>query len=146
MNLWYSAATLFSIGKAPVAPGFAGSLVTLILWLLLPMNWVVQGMVIIFLVIFGVFVSGQAAIFKNEHDPSEVVIDEAAGMGIALFMLPHSIGLYAGAFVLFRILDVLKPSIIHRSQKLPGGWGIMIDDVLAGLLTLLIITGFQSLS
>jgi phosphatidylglycerophosphatase A len=146
MNLWYSAATLFSIGKAPIAPGFAGSLATLILWLFLPMNWVIQGIIIIFLVIFGVFASGQAAIYKKEHDPSEVVIDEAAGMGIALFMLPHSIGLYIGAFILFRIFDVLKPSIIHRSQNLPGGWGIMIDDVLAGLLTLLILTGIQTLS
>ena len=145
MNLWYSAATLFSIGKVPIAPGFAGSMVTLILWLLLPINWVVHSAVIIFLLIFGVFASGKAAILKKEHDPSEVVIDEAAGMGIALFMLPHSPSLYAIAFILFRIFDVLKPSIIYRSQKLPGGWGIMLDDVLAGLFTLLIITGIQSL-
>ena len=146
MNLWYSAATLFFIGRTPIAPGFAGSLLTLIIWLFLPMNWIVQGLVVIFLIVFGIIASGKAARFKKEHDPSEVVIDEVAGMGIALFMLPHSFWLYTVAFIIFRIFDVLKPSIIHRSQKLPGGWGIMIDDVIAGFFTLLIITGIQTLS
>ncbi len=145
MNLWYTVATLFSVGKAPIAPGLAGSLVTLILWYFLPLNWVVQGVVIVFLLLIGVLASGKAAELKGDHDPSEVVIDEAAGMGIALFMLPHSFGLYAGALILFRIFDVLKPSFIHRSQKLPGGWGIMIDDVLAGLFTLFLISGIQTL-
>ena len=74
----------------------------------------------------------------HDHDPSEVVIDEATGMGIALFMLPHSITLYTMAFILFRIFDIFKPSFIYRVQNLPGGWGIMLDDVLAGIFCWLI--------
>ena len=77
----------------------------------------------------------------NDHDPSEVVIDEATGMGITLFMLPHSITIYTMAFILFRIFDIFKPSFIYRVQNLPGGWGIMLDDVLAGIFCWLICRG-----
>ncbi len=83
--------------------------------------------------------------YLNDHDPSEVVIDEAVGMGISLFMLPHSFGLYLLAFILFRIFDIFKPSFIYQSQDLPGGWGIMVDDVLAGLFTLALVNGIASI-
>ena len=79
----------------------------------------------------------------DDHDPSEVVIDEVVGMGISLFMLPHSPGLYLLAFILFRVFDILKPSFIYRIQNLSGGWGIMLDDVLAGLLTFTIVKGIS---
>ena len=81
----------------------------------------------------------------DDQDPSEIVIDEAAGMGISLFLLPHSLGLYLLAFILFRIFDVLKPSFIHQVQNLPGGWGIMLDDVLAGLITFALVNGVASI-
>ena len=81
----------------------------------------------------------------GDHDPSEVVIDEAVGMGISLFMLPHSLVLYLLAFFLFRFMDIFKPSFIYRIQNLPGGWGIMLDDVLAGIFTFALVTGFSSL-
>ena len=74
-----------------------------------------------------------------------MVIDEAVGMGISLFMLPHSFGLYLLAFVLFRIFDIFKPSFIYQIQDLPGGWGIMVDDVLAGLFTLALVNGIASI-
>ena len=77
----------------------------------------------------------------DDHDPSEVVIDEVVGMGISLFMLPHSPGLYFLAFILFRVFDILKPSFIYRIQNLSGGWGIMLDDVLAGLITFALVNG-----
>ena len=81
----------------------------------------------------------------DDHDPSEVVIDEAVGMGISLFMLPHSFGLYLLAFVLFRIFDIFKPSFIYQIQDLPGGWGIMLDDVLAGLFTFALVIGIATI-
>ena len=81
----------------------------------------------------------------DDHDPSEVVIDEAVGMGISLFMLPHSFGLYLLAFVLFRIFDIFKPSFIYQIQELPGGWGIMLDDVLAGLFTFALVNGIAAI-
>ena len=78
----------------------------------------------------------------DDHDPSEVVIDEAVGMGISLFMLPHSFWLYVITFILFRIFDILKPSIIYYSQFLDGAYGILIDDILSGLITTLIIINY----
>ena len=67
-------------------------------------------------------------------------------MGISLFMLPHNLDLYLIAFILFRFFDILKPSFIYQVQNLPGGWGIMLDDVLAGLFTLAIISGIAFIS
>ena len=81
----------------------------------------------------------------DNHDPSEVVIDEVVGMGIALFMLPHTLGLYLLAFFLFRIFDIFKPSFIYQIQDLPHGWGIMLDDVCAGLFTFALIRGITAI-
>ena len=145
MTVWRFAATFFYLGKLPFAPGTWGSLGALLLWLLLPISFSIHLSVIVFLFVLGVYSSNKMAKYLNDHDPSEVVIDEAVGMGISLFMLPHSFGLYLLAFVLFRIFDVLKPSFIYRVQDLPGGWGIMLDDVLAGLFTLAIVHGIASI-
>jgi phosphatidylglycerophosphatase A len=93
----------------------------------------------------GVISSKKMAVAMNDNDPSEVVIDEAAGMGIALFMLPHNIAIYSMAFILFRIFDIFKPSFIYRVQNIPNGWGIMLDDVLAGIITWLICWGILTI-
>ena len=143
--MWQFAATFFYLGKLPFAPGSWGSLGALILWLFLPLTYSLQLIIISLLFIVGVISSKKIAMEMDDHDPSEVVIDEATGMGIALFMLPHSIAIYAMAFILFRIIDVFKPSFIYRIQNLPGGWGIMLDDVLAGIFTWLICQGLLTI-
>ena len=137
--------TCFYLGKLPYAPGSWGSLGTIVLWLFLPVDYLIHSTVILFLFIIGVYYSKQAAEKLKIHDPSEVVIDEAVGMGISLFMLPHSFILYFIAFCLFRVFDIFKPSFVFQVQSLPGGWGIMLDDVLAGFFTLAIVTGLSSL-
>ena len=143
--MWQFAATFFYLGKLPFAPGSWGSLGALALWLFLPLSFSVHLAVILILFILGVYSSNKVAEEMDDHDPSEIVIDEAVGMGISLFMLPHSLGLYILAFILFRFFDIFKPSFIYRIQNLPGGWGIMLDDVLAGFFTLAIVTGFLSI-
>ena len=145
MNMWQFAATFFYLGKLPFAPGSWGSLGALILWIFLPLSFSLQLMVIIILFSVGVIASKKTAESMNDHDPSEVVIDEATGMGITLFMLPHSAAIYTMAFILFRIFDIFKPSFIYRVQKLPGGWGIMFDDILAGIFALLICRGLLTI-
>ena len=145
MNLWQFAATFFYLGKLPFAPGSWGSLGALLLWIFLPLYYPLQLIVIIILFCIGVISSKKIADIMNDHDPSEVVIDEAAGMCIALFMLPHNIAIYSTAFILFRIFDIFKPSFIYRVQNLPGGWGIMLDDVVAGVFTLLICQGLLTI-
>ena len=141
MIIWRFVATFFYLGKLPFAPGSWGSLGALLLWLLLPVTFSVHLSVIIILFVLGVYSSSRMAKYLDDHDPSEVVIDEVVGMGISLFMLPHSPGLYLLAFILFRVFDILKPSFIYRIQNLPGGWGIMLDDVLAGLITFALVNG-----
>ncbi len=69
------------------------------------------------------------------------VIDEVVGMMISLFLIPKTILAYSLAFILFRALDIFKPSIIYRSQNFGYGIGIMLDDIIAGIITLLIIIG-----
>ena len=138
-------ATFFYLGKLPFAPGTWGSLGALALWLFLPLSFAVHLAVISTFFILGVYSSNKVAEAMADHDPSEVVIDEAVGMGISLFMLPHSLGLYILAFILFRVFDIFKPSFIFRIQNLPGGWGIMMDDVLAGIITWLICQGLLTI-
>ena len=141
MIIWRFVATFFYIGKLPFAPGSWGSLGALLLWLLLPVTFSVQLSVIIILFVLGVYSSSRMAKYLDDHDPSEVVIDEVVGMGISLFMLPHNFLLYLLSFILFRVFDILKPSFIYRIQNLSGGWGIMLDDVLAGLITFALVNG-----
>ena len=143
MIIWRFVATFFYLGKLPFAPGSWGSLGALLLWLLLPVTFSVHLSVIIILFVLGVYSSSRMAKYLDDHDPSEVVIDEVVGMGISLFMLPHSPGLYLLAFILFRVFDILKPSFIYRIQNLSGGWGIMLDDVLAGLITFVLVNGIN---
>ena len=143
--MWQFAATFFFLGKLPIAPGTWGSLGALILWIFLPLSYSLQLIIIVLLFIVGVISSKKMALEMDDHDPSEVVIDEAVGMGIALFMLPHSIAMYTMAFILFRIFDILKPSFIYQIENLPGGWGIMLDDVCAGIFTWLICQGLSTI-
>jgi phosphatidylglycerophosphatase A len=92
----------------------------------------------------GVPVSGSVAVLRGRKDPGEIVVDEIAGQAIALAGLhavipavvsaPLRWGLVVFAFGLFRAFDILKPGPIDRLQSLPGGWGVMADDLLAGAL------------
>ena len=86
--------------------------------------------------IMGVFTSNQVIKDTGKDDPSEVVIDELAGQWLALIGLPHSIGFAIASFIIFRILDIAKPFPINQLEKLPQGWGVMLDDIAAGLITL----------
>ena len=90
-------------------------------------------------VIIGTWSANEYAAKAGIKDPSEVVIDEVAGMWISLLFLPREVILFLSAFLLFRILDILKPWIIDKVQELKGGLGIMMDDILAGIFTRVII-------
>ncbi|MDR3694006.1 phosphatidylglycerophosphatase A [Mucilaginibacter sp.] len=72
-------------------------------------------------------------------DPSKVVIDEVAGMAIGLLFLPVNVKYLLCAFILFRFFDIVKPFYIRKMEEIPSGWGIMMDDVLAGIYTNLLL-------
>ena len=122
----------------PIAPGTWGSLVAIIgwwLWLqyLDPLVFIV---LIIAIFAIGVFTTNTIIAHTGEKDPSSVIIDEVVGQWLGLLILPDGILYIVGAFVLFRFLDIFKPWPIRQMEQFPKGWGVMLDDTLAGLLTL----------
>ena len=143
MIIWRFVASFFYLGKLPYAPGSWGSLGAILLWLLLPITLSFHISALVILFVLGIYSSDKMVKYLDNQDPPEVVIDEVVGMGISLFMLPHDLGLYLLAFFLFRIFDIVKPLFINRMQDFPGGWGIMLDDVMAGLLTFVIVNGIS---
>jgi phosphatidylglycerophosphatase A len=128
-------ATLGGAGRSPIVPGTAGTLAALPLavavGLWLP-TWA-AALVTLAVAGIGIWAAEVAAPLLGAKDPGPVVVDEAAGLLVTLLGVPITWASVAGAFVLFRIMDVLKPPPARRAESLPGGWGIMADDLVAGL-------------
>jgi phosphatidylglycerophosphatase A len=140
-------ATCFKIGHLPIAPGTWGSLAAVIgwwLWLqyLDPLVFIV---LIITIFTIGVFATNIIIDHTGEKDPSRIVIDEVAGQWLGLLVLPDGALYIAAAFISFRLLDIIKPWPIRQLEKFPKGWGVMLDDMLAGILTLGLIQGYSRL-
>jgi phosphatidylglycerophosphatase A len=135
--------TFVFTGYLPKAPGTWGSLFALLLWwFVVPENdKLLQIMLIVTVIIMGLLSSDWFSKNEGRKDPSEVVIDEVAGMWITLFMIPHQWHYFLIGFILFRFFDITKPGIIDRSQKLPNGWGIMVDDIISGIFSWLVLRG-----
>jgi phosphatidylglycerophosphatase A len=129
-----AAASGLGTGYSPAASGTAGSLLALVIWWFMPENTTVKLTAVSLALIVSVPVSAEAEILYGKKDDSKIVIDEIVGMWISLIFLPHSVRYFALAFALFRIFDVIKPFGIRKLQALKGGWGIVADDFLAGIL------------
>ncbi len=134
-------ATVFGIGYFPLAPGTLTSLVCVILYkfFLYKMDWPYYLALLLLLFVIGAVASAAQASQMKTEDPQSVVIDEAMGQLLALFLLNPDWFLLGIGFVLFRALDILKPFVIKRAENIPGGWGIMMDDVIAGLITSIVL-------
>jgi phosphatidylglycerophosphatase A len=126
-------ATALGAGYAPVAPGTWGSAVGLLLWFVLPPSAWTQALAIALVVAAGAWSAGVAERHFGKTDPGQVVIDEVAGMLVTLFLNPVGWPWAVGGFVLFRAADIVKPFPARRLERLPGGLGIMADDVMAGI-------------
>ncbi|MBL7075598.1 phosphatidylglycerophosphatase A [candidate division KSB1 bacterium] len=132
-------ATLFGVGYFPVAPGTAGSLVAAVMLWLFPFASVRTFFLVLLLLFFiGVFSATEFEKWSCTDD-RRIVIDEFTGMGIALFLIPPKVWLFGAGFLLFRVLDIVKPFPLKRLERLPRGWGVMLDDVGAGIYTNLIL-------
>lgn len=125
-------ATGFGVGYLPVAPGSAGSLVGFFLfWLFQDFPPVYESLLLALLLGLGVYTSGRSELFFKMKDPSQVVIDEIGGMVLVLILLPSSWPWRIAGFFIFRCFDIIKPPPTRSFEKLPGGWGIMLDDLWA---------------
>jgi len=127
-------ATGLGAGYAPIAPGTAGSLVGVALfWAVHHLPLAGQAAATLLVFAAGVAAAGHVARRLGIEDPRLVVADEVAGMWVSLLGLPLTAATAAAGFVLFRAFDVFKPYPARDLERLPGGWGIMCDDVMAGI-------------
>jgi phosphatidylglycerophosphatase A len=137
-------ATVFGAGYSPVAPGTVGSAIAaLVLWLT-PFS---RGGLVLFLVavtVVGTWAAHVAERRLGGKDPGAIVIDEVAGMTLSVVLFPLTPAVLLGGFVLFRIFDVVKPPPAHASQRLTGGVGVMIDDLIAGLYALTVLAASRA--
>ncbi len=127
-------ATACGVGYVPVAPGTAGSLVGLLLWIpLRGTSMLVQAAVILAILVAGSLAGSVCEEYFGKVDPRQVVADEVMGMLITLFGIP--VGLWGAllGFLLFRAADVVKPFPANRLERLPGGFGVMADDGMAAI-------------
>lgn len=134
-------ATVFGIGYVGKGGGTIAAIFYCILWLLLPAGFsqsIWQVIITILIIITGVWCSNYVDDIWGK-DSSKVVIDEVAGMAISLLFVPQNYKYAIISLVLFRFFDILKPMGIRSLESLPKGWGVMADDVLAGVYSLAII-------
>lgn len=143
-------ATGLGSGYSPIAPGTAGAALAVLVWwgyssLLSPVATVeFTALLTVIFTVLGTWSSAVAETFWGE-DPKRVVIDEVVGTWIALLAVPGGShwGYPIAAFVLFRFFDIAKPLGIRRMERLPGGYGIMADDILSGIYAFLLIILFR---
>ena len=131
----------FYTGYFPVAPGTIGSLVGILAFFLLQgVPFTTYAIVVILTLIAGIYISGEAEKIYQTKDSSHIVIDEIAGIFFTFIYLPKGISFLLAGFAVFRFFDILKPFPIRSiDEKIKGGWGIMFDDVLAGIYANILI-------
>ncbi len=136
---WELIATGFYIGRIKFAPGTVGTLLALPLIYIFAFKWWAVLVVSLILFIVGVFASNYVIDMSDEEDPDEVIIDEIVGYFIAFLFVKPDLNTCISGFIIFRIIDILKPFPVNIFEKLPRGWGVMADDVVGGILTALIL-------
>ncbi|MBI5039487.1 MAG: phosphatidylglycerophosphatase A [Nitrospirae bacterium] len=126
---------------SPLVPGTAGSLMGALVYLLLQhLSYPVFIGMVVLISVSGIFIADEAEKLYGKKDCPCIVIDEIAGMLTTLVLLPQGIGFLLAGFIAFRIFDILKPFPVGLAERrLPGGWGIMMDDILAGVYAGLVV-------
>lgn len=138
-------ASVFGAGYSPVASGTVGSLVTVVAIWLLPLTPLRIGGALIVVILVGGWAGSRVERVLGRKDPGVIVIDEVAGMLLSVILLPRTIPVLVTAFLLFRLFDIWKPFPARESQALSGGMGVMVDDLIAGLYTLVLVMGARTL-
>lgn len=144
-KIFFLLATFFGSGKSPVMPGTVGTLAGVpfcALFLLLPP--LVQIPFLIGLILFSIMICDDVAEKLGEKDPSCIVLDEVAGLCVALMLFPLTWKILLWGFFLFRFFDIVKPwPVSFFDKKVGGGAGIVLDDIAAGLYAHLVLHGLS---
>ncbi len=139
-------ATVGYIGFVPIAPGTITAAITLTVYYAMPVDWRFLNFAVPAIAVLGIWASHYVAKKRGIDDPNFVVVDEAVGALISVMFLPKTIPVLVIGFLAFRFFDILKPLGIHRTQNLPGGLGIVVDDMLAGAYALLVTFALTAIS
>ena len=127
-------ATFFYVGLIPKAPGTFGTLAAIPLFYALSFTplylYLILTVVIVLIAVWG---SAIAEEIYSKHDPNQVVVDEVCGYLVTMILVPVTVSNIFLGFLLFRLFDIAKPYPVRKFESLPGGWGVVIDDVAAGV-------------
>jgi len=134
-------ATGFGVGYSPIAPGTLGTIITIPLYYFLSaIRSPLYEITLIAFIFLSVWISENAEIFFGKRDDPRIVIDEMMGFLITMLWVPKTVRFIILGFFLFRFFDILKPFPIRRLEKrLKGGWGVVLDDVMAGVYANIIL-------
>ena len=133
--------TCFGIGYIQKGAGTVAALFLCLLWSLIgcyELTASIQLLLILIIFFIGIIAARPVESIWG-HDSNRVVIDEVLGMAVALFIIPFTWYWFLAAFILFRFFDILKPIFIKKAELLPSSWGVMSDDLLAGIYSNLIL-------
>jgi len=135
-TVWRVVASFFGLGYFPVAPGTVASLAMVLFYkfLIYPLAFPYLGLILLLLLVLGLIASTAYSSEIKKADPRQIVIDEAAGQLLVFLAVFPDWTLLVIGFLLFRLFDIVKPFPIRKLEGLPGGWGIMADDVAAALM------------
>jgi len=133
------------VGWAPVASGTVASALTIVVLWLLALSRTEIIVVFVVVTVIGTWAAEHAERALGTKDPGAIVIDEVAGMTLSVLLLPLTVPVAILAFLLFRLFDIVKPTPARQAQALPGGAGVMVDDLIAGLYALVIVTALRAL-
>jgi phosphatidylglycerophosphatase A len=142
-SLSLAVATAFGVGLVPFAPGTFGSAAGLAVYAVVRLAGSPAAELATILVVYfaGAWAATRAETHFGHIDPGPVVVDEVLGMLVTLALVPVSITGALAGFVLFRVFDVIKPPPCNTFEKLPGGWGVMTDDLMAAIYSHLCVRG-----
>ena len=134
-------ATFFYLGRAPLMPGTVGTLGAIPLVFLFSLSGIYGYMILTFVMtLWSIRICDQDEQSTQDHDNKEIVIDEVVGFLVTMFWLPHTWQAFAIAFGVFRLLDIIKPFPINIvDQRAQGGFGTVVDDLLAGVIANVIL-------
>lgn len=135
-------ATGLGAGRIPVAPGTAGTLIGVPLFVIFSqMSWQLHLLSILALSFLAAYVSGEAEKLLNRKDAPSIVIDEIVGFQFTMLLISPTLPHIVLGFIAFRIFDITKPFPIRLCErKIPGGWGVVADDIMAGLYGHMVLT------
>jgi phosphatidylglycerophosphatase A len=131
--------SILHIGYIPLGGGSVAALAALLLYILIAKNILLYLLITIAINLAGFLMVKKAEKIYNEEDPSRVVIDEVGGMLLAFFLIPAQPLFLISGYIIFRALDILKPFPADYLESHTGSYGIMLDDIMAGIYTCIIL-------